>query len=481
MLRNTTTSPLTARPKFFPTGENTGNVIVLPQVTVPANGIKQLDLTSLVSAAQSRPDLDSVSVQIINNGASGSLVGAANFKNSVTGVEYDIPLRDSGQTRNSAGAYPIRLDDDYTTVLSITNVGGQPGKFTMQVNYDGGIYAMFPRQLAPGETAIFDFRKIRNQQIPDSSGRLLPVSFAKGQIKWGIVGGPTTQLIGRSEVISRNGDVSSSYSCGQCCPPSIWRGDILPSFSLISVGNTIQFQSIETDVDCYNNQYSPYPVSAFWASSNESVATVNSSNGMAYGVNSGATTFSSTWESTRWLAAINDFCIPETVTITEQADAEVPPCDYPVNFHQVGSGSDTGNGTLRFRYEWSSSNGILGDLSQCSVGEKVVYPGVGDYAPSSPPFNQSFRNPTIIDLPATDGALIDNHRTSGGFITPYSAASFTASQVYRYKCPCKNHGLAVDFGSSIDIVRTVSQIGQTSQYKFLITKSGSSATINPLP
>ena len=75
---------------------------------------KEINLTPLINAARNRQALDSVSVQIINSGRNGSLIGAANFTNSVTGVDYDIPLRDSGMTRNSAGGYPVRLDECYS-------------------------------------------------------------------------------------------------------------------------------------------------------------------------------------------------------------------------------------------------------------------------------------------------------------------------------------------------------------------------------
>jgi hypothetical protein len=53
----------------------------------------------------------------------------------------------------------------------------------MQVNFDGGFYALYPQKLEPGATKTFDIRKIRDQQIPDSQGRRLPLNFAFGQIR----------------------------------------------------------------------------------------------------------------------------------------------------------------------------------------------------------------------------------------------------------------------------------------------------------
>ena len=87
ILKNTASNPVTARPRFLSmSGEGSG-VVELTSLTIPANGTKEVNLTPLVNAARTRQDLDSVSVQIINSGGSGSLIGAANFTNNVTGVD----------------------------------------------------------------------------------------------------------------------------------------------------------------------------------------------------------------------------------------------------------------------------------------------------------------------------------------------------------------------------------------------------------
>ena len=79
---------------------------------------------------------------------------------------------------------------------------------------------MYPQAIAPGATVVFDIRKLRDEQTPDSEGRRLPRNLTVGQIHWSIHGNSSSRLIGRSEVISRSGKVSSSYSCGICCPNS---------------------------------------------------------------------------------------------------------------------------------------------------------------------------------------------------------------------------------------------------------------------
>lgn len=228
LLKNTTASEITAKPRFVPkNGEGTG-VIELPSLTLQAGQIVELDLTTLTDVAKTRPDLDSVSVQIINSGNPGSLIGALYSRNNISDVAYDVPLRDSGLARNSAGAYPLRLSGDYTTVLTITNVSNKTSRFTMLLVYEGGRYAISPREIAAGATATFDIRKLRDEQTPDSTGGKLPRNLTVGQIRWSLKGDSSTRLIGRSEVVSKSGKVSNSYSCGVCCPNSYYLYNGIP-------------------------------------------------------------------------------------------------------------------------------------------------------------------------------------------------------------------------------------------------------------
>jgi hypothetical protein len=73
---------------------------------------------------------------------------------------------------------------------------------------------------------------------------------------------------------------SSSFSCGgSCpCPANYYSSSLTPSSSTGPVGGTAQFAAKEYRRDCFNLIYGPYDrsSSSTWASSNTSVATVNS-------------------------------------------------------------------------------------------------------------------------------------------------------------------------------------------------------------
>ncbi len=157
-------------------------------------------------------------MQIVNSGAAGSLLGALNGVETSTGATYDVPLRDSGSNRNNSGAYPWRIDGDFTTVVSITNAGDSPARFIAMLFYPGGKYVLAPRALAVGETAFFDLKQMRDQRVPDANGDLLPSAVTSGQFRWHHYPAPgTPHLIGRAAVGSVAKGISASYSCFANC------------------------------------------------------------------------------------------------------------------------------------------------------------------------------------------------------------------------------------------------------------------------
>jgi hypothetical protein len=222
LLKNTTDLPITARPRFRAAGGDAANPIELPPIMLAPQQIVEADIQPLKTAARSRNDLASVSVEVVNSGPAGSLIGALSAVNNATGVAYDIPLRDSGVLRNHrTGAYPWRVDDDYSTVVSITNVGKASAQFLAEAIYPGGRYTIEPTKLDIGETATFDLRKLRDDRIAVRNGATLPMEAEIGQFRWtAYQPNMETKLIGRSEVTSVSKHVSASFSCPVYCPPA---------------------------------------------------------------------------------------------------------------------------------------------------------------------------------------------------------------------------------------------------------------------
>lgn len=144
-----------------------------------------------------------------------------------------------------------------------------------------------------------------------------------------------------------------------------------------------------------------------------------------------------------------------------------PFCAVPTNIQQAAPGTAS-NGVLAFQYSFSSSTGRLADLGSCHYREYVTYngnpgrydPNNGDYYPPSPPWSvQPYTNPTTSSAGtvATSGGFSDTQGVAG-FAKPYSASSFTATQLYQWNCGCYQGGSWQNFlGQPLQISRTIAQ------------------------
>ena len=274
VLKNTTGSAIAVVPKFVPLSGAAGTPFVLSRVILNPNEVKEADLAPLLRAAKKRHSLDLVSVKVTNQGAPGSVIGSLYGIGETAGVNYDVPLRDSGLVRTMTGSYPWKIADDFTTVVYITNISDQKAEFIGQINFDGGHVVIDPRKLEPGETAVFDLEKIRADQIPDNAGKVVPLESSLGQFKWAVHGVTNGKLllIGRAEMVSRSQNISSSYSCNDPCPPFI-AGSLDPFLPpIIVVSHSTNSSAWETAY--YDNGYAagPYAVGADWSADSSAVA-----------------------------------------------------------------------------------------------------------------------------------------------------------------------------------------------------------------
>jgi hypothetical protein len=391
-------------------------------------------------------------------------------------------MKDAATQSSSTGQYPWSIDEHSSTMVYVKNATADPQNYTMYVLFDGGRYALGFKTIEAGQTVAIDVREVRDAQRPDASGTTIPPDATRGQVHWSMHGNKELVLIGRSEQFDPVTGKSTTAACGLCCPDSFSSSWLTPDSVVGLTGQTSQFTSFRQDTNCDGTLLPPYTVNFnTWGSDNTSVATVNNT-GFARAVGVGATVISMgayanvyTYNGT----PDEEHCDSDLVDASCAANCDVtppPPCAVPVNLKQQGSGDDIGSGYLLFIYSYGSSTTHLSDLANCTIGEYVSYPGVGDFNWPSPPYaTNSNPNPVIRDFSATSGVFQDQQRNPG-FLRPYLINQFTAVQYYRYQCPCANGGNYVNMSRPIDITRNVNSI--FGSWRYWVTKSGSSAQLN---
>ena len=126
--------------------------------------------------------------------------------------------------------------------------------------YEGGSYSLPVQQVEAGQTFEVEIKRLRDEQIPDGFGNLIPAEVDKGQVRW-FGRGELGQFIGRLVQYNPATGTSSSFSCPTPCPcePSYDRGEIQGGPIQGSPGNRFFIRLIDVVKDC-NGFTDRYPV-----------------------------------------------------------------------------------------------------------------------------------------------------------------------------------------------------------------------------
>ena len=90
----------------------------LGDTVIPAHEATQVNISDVVLAAKNL-GAKATTVEVLNNGRPGALIGALTSTNRSTNLTYDVPLRDSGKIgqvyrklSGSLGLRPFQRDND---------------------------------------------------------------------------------------------------------------------------------------------------------------------------------------------------------------------------------------------------------------------------------------------------------------------------------------------------------------------------------
>jgi hypothetical protein len=200
------------------------------------------------------------------------------------------------------GANPWRIDGDNRAVLHVKNVDvpadGQKKVFMVTLYYEGAQYNLPLQLVEAGQTMEIDIKKLRDDQVKDSSGNVIPLTVTSGQLSW-YPRAKKGDFIGRLVQYNPAAAVSSSFSCDEPC----WCDyDYLYSFNSPSSysgvpGNLFQVTAYEVDQDCRGWPHGPFqiPYASFYTI-NPSVADVVYQNNVLL-VGAGCGTIVGQWDS----------------------------------------------------------------------------------------------------------------------------------------------------------------------------------------
>jgi len=270
------------------------NTVPILSLRLSPSELVDLDLGELLRQ-HSHNQLDAIGgLELEYSTPKGSVIASALSVSSGGNQVFRVPMWDPSAQRSATGGYPWLVDGNSSTMVYIKNVEQQPQHYYLQLSYATGIYSLGIRELQAGETVSYDFRKLRDLQVPDVHGRLLPTDLSIAQVHWSKAGLETGMLLGRSEQVDTVLGISSNYACVNCCPDNEVHARLVPDSASAVVSSSRQFTAEYQLTTCYGD-YSDWleQYDAEWSTNNEDVASVSA--GLAQANAAGTATIKADW------------------------------------------------------------------------------------------------------------------------------------------------------------------------------------------
>lgn len=293
--RNVGNSTATVTGRFrYSSSNGSESTITLPQVVLSPGEIDDVDVARAVREHGKQNLKVTGSLEFEYSGAAGSVtMTALSIGNGGTQV-FRVPMWDIYAQKSSTGGYPWLIEGSSSTIVYIKNAEAHAQQYYFQLKHSDGLYSLGINRIEAGQTIKYDIAELRDQQVPDVRGRLIPLDANSGQIHWTKTGTESGMLIGRSEQVDMDHGLSSSYACVNCCPDNAVNPRIVPNTQTNIVSGESQFIAEHQLTTCYGGFSDWVGVfSAQWQSSNENIATVFF--GFATGVAPGTTTIRADW------------------------------------------------------------------------------------------------------------------------------------------------------------------------------------------
>jgi hypothetical protein len=260
--------------------EERSNIVRIAPVTLAADEVKELDM-SVVIASVGTTILTDAGIEIKHDGSPSAIVTAIASVNQDGSQVFDVPLRDPKSPSLGGGSYPWRVDGNNRAVVHLKNIDppteSGPRQAMVVLYYEGGSYTLPVQHAEAGQTLAIDIKRLRDEQVKDSSGNTIPRNITKGQVRW-FGRGTHGKFVGRLAQYDPVAGTASSFSCPTPCTcdqfykPLTAHVTVSPSSGV--PGTIATLKATETDTDCHDNLYPNIDVTAdtiFWSKSPSTV------------------------------------------------------------------------------------------------------------------------------------------------------------------------------------------------------------------
>jgi hypothetical protein len=115
----------------------------------------EVDTGGLLQSFQAR-GISRVTLTLKTIAPKGAIVGAVTQISSPGRLVEDIPLRTSNPPAFARGSYPLRWDEDYTNLVTVTNTAEETLRIGGEITAGDMTYVLTRTNIDPGATIVFD-------------------------------------------------------------------------------------------------------------------------------------------------------------------------------------------------------------------------------------------------------------------------------------------------------------------------------------
>lgn len=365
---NATTSPVTiSRAIPYKLDSGTEATMSLANISLNPNEARIISADISLSSAM-RSTTASAGLNLSYNSTPGTVAVLALSQSADLNNVFRTPLVDPLAQQSSTGGYPWYVLNDSSTYVHVKNVSDVVQYFSAQMNFPGdGVYVLGVKRLNPQQSITFDIKGLRDGQVPDEAGTVLPSDAQNGQFLWSSEGDENLQLIGRGE--QYNSAIGLGHTVGGlfCCPDSFFSGSVVPDPIDGAPGDTFLPSPRVRRINCYGTVTNWYDVVflawAFtptpWHSSSSSIAVVDEATGATQLASLGNAILSVHFRARDWEFIGRGHCLLSVEDFIE---------DTPIDSHTVVT-FEKGNGMaisppLRIGLSSTTHNGTTHNRTQ---------------------------------------------------------------------------------------------------------------------
>lgn len=176
-VRNTTTQPVHIQGRVLYTTKDDSRSVEITPLTLAANEVRALNLSAVIASVGTKR-LSDAGIEIEYTGGPGAIVVALASVDQSRRQVFDTPLRDPKSLNFGGGSYPFRIDGDNRAVIHLKNIdpvtNGEPRLCEVHLMFKGVDYTLPAQRVEAGQTLAIDIKKLRDEQVPDGSGKVIP-------------------------------------------------------------------------------------------------------------------------------------------------------------------------------------------------------------------------------------------------------------------------------------------------------------------